>query len=130
MAGRPLTHARKQVAENAILKAAEAHLRTSDIDAAIVRAWEDGKDPALLMFPAAKALHDAALAGDVAAIKEIFDRVSGKVAQGHEVDEGQLEDSLEAVLQRISERRKAMITERVVTALPSSGVVIDQDSGE
>lgn len=86
MAGSPLKRARRDIAEQALFRAAEERLRekalsNSAIDVAILRGYEEGRDPVDLMLPTARALLDAAEAGDVGAVREVFDRVSGKVVQ-------------------------------------------------
>jgi len=51
-----------------------------------LRGWEEGGDPVLLLMPVARALVGKALGGDVVAVKEVFERVSGKVVQEVGVD--------------------------------------------
>jgi hypothetical protein len=112
MAGSPIKRARREIAEQAVLRAAHESLTLSnrEVDRAILKAYEEGGDPVLLMMPTARALVGAAEGGDAAAIREVFDRVSGKVAQEVVVDPMGLDD-LEGALEAISERRRARMLE-------------------
>lgn len=111
MMGDPVKRQRKEIAERAILAAAarewvKVHKAFEvEIDAAILIAAASGVDSVELMLPVAEVLHAKALEGDVVAIKEVFDRVSGKVAQELQVDRIGLDD-LEAALEEISARRR------------------------
>ena len=64
MAGSPIKNARNRIVRDAIL-----------------RGLEEGKDPAEFLEPFATKLKDMALAGDLGAIRELFDRIDGKPAQ-------------------------------------------------
>jgi len=88
MSGAPIKRARREIAEQAVLRAAHEALVLSseEIDKAILRGWEEGGDPVLLLMPVARALVGKALGGDVVAVKEVFERVSGKVQQEVVVD--------------------------------------------
>ena len=88
MSGAPIKRARREIAEQAVLRAAHEALVLSreEIDKAILRGWEEGGDPVLLLMPVARALVGKALGGDVVAVKEVFERVSGKVVQEVGVD--------------------------------------------
>ena len=88
MSGAPIKRARREIAEQAVLRAAHEALVLSreEIDKVILRGWEEGGDPVLLLMPVARALVGKALGGDVVAVKEVFERVSGKVVQEVGVD--------------------------------------------
>lgn len=83
MAGSAIKRRRREIAEQAVLKAAHESLMmsTAEVDRVILQAYADGEDPVLLMMPTARALVKAAKEGDVPAIREVFDRVSGRVGQ-------------------------------------------------
>ena len=87
MAGSGIKRRRREIAEQAVLRAAHEllMLSTAEVDRAILEAYRSGEDPVLLMLPTARALVKAAEGGDVGAIRETFDRVSGKVVQGVEL---------------------------------------------
>jgi len=61
--------------------AREAILQQAAIDAAIVGGYREGVDPVLLLLDVAKALLAKAREGDVPAIREVHDRVDGRVPQ-------------------------------------------------
>lgn len=121
MAGSAIKRARREIAEQALLRAATKHA----VDNAILKAHElteagvFGIDAVTLMAPVAEALHKQALTGDVTAIREVLDRVSGKVAQEIISDPIGLED-LESALTQISERRRARaLAAQNLPALPA-----------
>lgn len=64
MAGSPIKHERNRIVRDAILKGLET-----------------GVDPADAIKPFIDKLRELALAGDMTAMKEIFDRLDGKPAQ-------------------------------------------------
>ncbi len=97
---------------------------------AILRGHAEGTDPVEILEPYAQKLKDMALDGDLGALKEVFDRVDGKPAQEFIADEDQLEESLEAVLERISEKRKLALSAPQQTETLPAGRVLDMDPAE
>ena len=64
MAGSPIKHERNRLVREAIL-----------------RGMEEGKSPVEFIQPFTDKLKELALAGDMSAMKEMFDRLDGKPAQ-------------------------------------------------
>lgn len=64
MAGSPLKNVRNRLVREAIL-----------------RGLSEGKDPADFLVPFTDRLKEMALAGDIAALRELFDRIDGRPAQ-------------------------------------------------
>ena len=57
------------------------NLRNHMVREAILRGLKDGQDPVDLLVPFADKLKDMAMAGDLGALREVFDRVDGKASQ-------------------------------------------------
>ena len=57
------------------------HERNRIVRAAILRGIAEGQDPAEYMVEFTEKLKELARAGDIAALRELFDRVEGKPAQ-------------------------------------------------
>lgn len=77
-----------------------------------------------LFEPVAKALWDQALTGDVAAIKELYDRTEGKVAQEIQVDRTEthgVDAGLVGAMQdllRLAGKKTAPVLEKVINHEP------------
>jgi hypothetical protein len=74
MAGAPKKNVRRRIARDVILRAAALDKAVADSEALAC-------DPADLMLPMGVALYEKAKTGDVPALKEVFDRVDGKLVQ-------------------------------------------------
>ena len=57
------------------------NVRNRIVRDAILRGLKEGQDPAEFLEPFAGKLKELALAGDMSAMKELFDRIEGKAAQ-------------------------------------------------
>jgi hypothetical protein len=68
MGGTPIKHTRNRLVREAILRGAAS-----------------GQDPVDFLEPFAGKLREMGLAGDLGALREIFDRIDGKVEQAHTV---------------------------------------------
>lgn len=110
MAGSPIKRARREIREQALLRAAA-------IDQAILEGYERGMDPVLLALPVAQKVYGMAVHGDpdnpttLGACKEFLDGVAGKMPQEIAVDPLGSLDDLEGALEAISERRRARMLE-------------------
>lgn len=64
MAGTPLRNARNRIVRDAIM-----------------RGLAEGKEPSEFLVPFTEKLKEMALAGDISALRELFDRLDGKPSQ-------------------------------------------------
>ena len=113
MPGAPIKREKRRIAREAILRAA--------VDHAVREGWKTGRDPVELMKPVAAALHTEALKGDVGAIREVFDRVEGRVPSREEEggDTPRLVDmallgAARALLERIPAPKEPERVEKVI----------------
>lgn len=76
------------------------HERNRLVRAAILRGMQEGKDPAEFLEPYTEKLKELALAGEITALRELFDRIDGKPSQQVQL-QGDPDQPLVARLERV-----------------------------